>query len=232
MITIENLTKRFGNKTVLNDISLQLEDKNYALLGPNGSGKTTFFRILVELLKEDAGSISVKNKNGADHLTIGYLPQKFGVFPYLTVEEQLLYFAQLKYRKNDGIAWEQEVENAILQVHLTDQRQQKCRTLSGGMVRRLGIAQTLMGSPDLILLDEPTVGLDVTERMHLKSILNEINGKQTLMFSTHILEDIQDTCDHVIILHDAKIAYQGPLEQLEKPSLQDGYLSYIGEKAL
>lgn len=227
MVQIENLTKTFGKKTVLSEVSLNLENKNYALLGPNGSGKTTMFRIITGLLAKDYGTVSIDGKNIGKGIAIGYLPQNFGAFPHLTVEEMLLYLARLKSRKNDGIDWEDEVDKAVKMAHLEGQRSQKCRTLSGGMVRRLGIAQTLMGNPRLILLDEPTVGLDVEERMHMRSILDEINGRQTLVLSTHILEDAQDTCRDVVILHDTRILYQGGIEQLKKPTLEDGYLTLI-----
>ncbi len=229
MVQIDGLTKTFGKKTVLDDITLHLENKNYALLGPNGSGKTTLFRILTGLLNKDSGSIRIGGTDSIKNIPIGYLPQQFGTFPGLTVEEQLIYFARLKYSKCDGIEWEEETEKAIKTAHLTEQRCRKCRTLSGGMTRRLGIAQALMGNPGLILLDEPTVGLDVEERLRFKSILDEIRGRQTLIFSTHVMEDVEDTCEDVIIINDTHIIYQGELAGLRKPALQDGYLSLIRE---
>ena len=215
MIQIKGLKKRFGKKSVLDDITLTLQDQNAWLLGPNGSGKTTLFRIILGLIPSDGGSVRAAGK-GRRRPDIGYLPQHFGPFPHLTVEEQMQYFARLKEQKGDGIDWDAEVGRAIRLAHLEEERKKKCRALSGGMVRRLGIAQAIMGRPDLILLDEPTVGLDIEERLRLQEILNEIRGEQPLLVATHILDDIQNPKDEVIIFCGGKVAFQGSPEELKQ----------------
>lgn len=215
MIRIKGLKKRFGKKRVLDGITLTLNDQNAWLLGPNGSGKTTLFRIILGLIPSDAGTVKAAGKGGRKP-NIGYLPQRFGPFPHLTVEEQLWYFACLKAEKGDGIDWDAEVVRALQLAHLEDERRKKCRALSGGMVRRLGIAQAVMGRPDLILLDEPTVGLDIEERLRLQDILDSIRGEQPLLAATHILDDIQNPNDAIIIFCNRKLAFQGGPEELRQ----------------
>lgn len=214
MIRIKGLQKRFGKKLVLDGITLTLHDQNAWLLGPNGSGKTTLFRIILGLIPGDGGSVRAVGKGRRPN--IGYLPQHFGPFPHLSVEEQMQYFARLKAEKGDGIDWDAEVERALRLSHLEGERRKKCRALSGGMVRRLGIAQAVMGRPDLILLDEPTVGLDIQERLRLQEILDEIRGEQPLLVATHILDDIQNPKDEIIIFCGGKVAFQGSPEELKQ----------------
>ncbi len=214
MIRIKGLQKCFGKKLVLDGITLTLHDQNAWLLGPNGSGKTTLFRIILGLIPGDGGSVRAAGKGRRPN--IGYLPQHFGPFPHLSVEEQMQYFARLKAEKGDGIDWDAEVERALRLSHLEGERRKKCRALSGGMVRRLGIAQAVMGRPDLILLDEPTVGLDIQERLRLQEILDEIRGEQPLLVATHILDDIQNPKDEIIIFCGGKVAFQGSPEELKQ----------------
>lgn len=221
MFYINGLTKRFGKNTVFNNISLQLDNRNYGLLGPNGSGKTTLFRIIAGLLSAEEGNLQ---SDTGETLQIGYLPQKFGGFPNLTVKEQLQYFAYLKAKKGDGILWDAEIERAISLTHLEEQRDMKCSKLSGGMIRRLGIAQAIMGKPDLILLDEPTVGLDIEERLRLRNVLEEIQGHQPLIMSTHILEDVQMVCSDIIVLHNKEIRFQGTADDLKAAADHRVYL--------
>ena len=215
MIRIRGLQKRFGKKRVLDGIDLTLKDRNAWLLGPNGSGKTTLFRIILGLIPSDGGSVKAAGK-GRRRPDMGYLPQHFGPFPHLTVEEQLQYFARLKEAKGDGIDWDAEVERALRLAHLEEERKKKCRALSGGMVRRLGIAQAIMGRPDLILLDEPTVGLDIEERLRLQEVLDEIRGQQPLLVATHILDDIQNPKDEIILFCNGKVAFQGSPAELKE----------------
>lgn len=145
----------------------------YGLLGPNGSGKTTLLRMLAGVLQPTAGKIEI------DRNSIGYLPQKFGCFPELTVKEQLEYFACLK--KIPKKLHEEEIDRVLDIIHLSDRKKDACRKLSGGMVRRMGIAQALLGNPKILLLDEPTVGLDPEERNHFHSIIYKIKGKMSII---------------------------------------------------
>lgn len=214
MVRLDGITKRYKQKIVLDHISVELDNHAYGLLGPNGAGKTTLFRIITDLISPDDGTVTADNKKG--RLQIGYLPQKFGAFRTLTAREQLFYFARLKERKNDGIDWTAEVDRALELTHLTDQRNMKCGQLSGGMVRRLGIAQAILGRPELILLDEPTVGLDIEERVRLKEMLEELRGKQPILISSHIAEDIAATCQRVVVLQTGQIVFTGELEALSR----------------
>ena len=204
MIRIKGLKKRFGKKRVLDGITLTLNDQNSWLLGPNGSGKTTLFRIILGLLPSDAGTIKVAGKEGKKP-NIGYLPQHFGPFPHLTVEEQMQYFARLKEEKRDGINWDAEVERAIRLAHLEGERRKKCRTLSGGMVRRLGIAQAIMEDPEVILLDEPMNGLDNQGVEDIRKVLLSLRDKgKTILLASHSKEDIAVLCDTVTEMESGK----------------------------
>lgn len=212
MVNLDAITKRYGKRVVLDRISMELDNCTYGLLGPNGAGKTTLFRIMTDLIASNGGTLTADGKKKP--LQIGYLPQKFGAFRTLTAKEQLFYFAKLKQRKNDGIDWGREVQRALELTHLTEQSEMKCGQLSGGMVRRLGIAQAILGRPDLILLDEPTVGLDIEERVRLKEVLEELRGKQPIVISSHIAEDIEATCQRVVVLQKGHIIFSGTIEQL------------------
>ena len=212
MVRIDGITKKYGKATVLDQVSFALDCSTYGLLGPNGAGKTTLFRIMTQLISSNGGTITIDGRE--KELSIGYLPQKFGAFRSLTAREQLLYFAKLKQRKHDGINWEEEVDRALELTNLTDEKDKKCGKLSGGMVRRLGIAQAILGKPDLILLDEPTVGLDIEERARLKDVLLQLRGTCPMMISSHIAEDIASTCLQTIVLDKGKVIYSGEVEQL------------------
>lgn len=196
---IRGLTKKYGKKSVVDEVDLSLDCKTYALLGPNGAGKTTLIRMLAGVLKPTSGSISQDlNKE-----SIGYVPQRFGCFPDVTVYEQLQYFCFLK---NISVREEKEQINSVLKlVHLTDKKDIRCKKLSGGMIRRLGIAQALLGSPRLLLLDEPTVGLDLEERLRFNQVITSLQGKSTIMISTHQTEDIRDICSQIIIMNNGRI---------------------------
>lgn len=206
MLCISNLTKKFGKKIVLNDISLKLEQGIYGLLGPNGSGKTTLMRCVTGIYKY-SGAVDVPS-------SIGYLPQKFGAFRNLTVNEVLEYFAELK-----GIPRSEQhgyIDDCLESVHLADRRNDKVRTLSGGMIRRLGVAQAILGNPPLILVDEPTAGLDPEERLRFKSLISQNRHSSTFLISTHIVEDVEALCDHIIIMQKGKVISQDTPENIRK----------------
>lgn len=198
MIEIEHLYKKYGKKDVVKDVSFTLDTSVYGLLGPNGAGKTTLLRLL-------AGVIYGKGKISypADCKYIGYLPQKFGCFPELTVYEQMEYFACMK--KIQKKERKDEIEKALEMVNLEDLKQVKCKKLSGGMVRRVGIAQAITGNPELILFDEPTVGLDVEERNRFIQIIAKLCGKTTILLSTHLVEDVKSVCKDIIIMNNGMV---------------------------
>lgn len=239
MIKIQNLTAGYGKKIVLSDINLELENQTYGIIGPNGSGKTTLFRVLTSFrmltskniltanLKICSGDIlvsdSCNNKKmiGKKNCQIGYLSQKFGCMPQLTVKEQLQYFCYLK--KIPASEEEYEISRVLDAVHMSEFANQKCKKLSGGMVRRVGIAQAILGKPQFILLDEPTTGLDIEERCHFYQIFHQLEGVCPVLVSSHITEDIVEGCTNTIILKTGTILLQEKTEKI-KPSLEEVYL--------
>ncbi|MFA0816118.1 MAG: ABC transporter ATP-binding protein [Anaerofustis sp.] len=211
MIQIKNLTKNFKKKRALDHVSVDFNNGIYGLLGPNGAGKTTLMRTMLGLYKVQEGEVIYNNeniKNNDAYLKdIGYLPQKFGLFKELTVYEMMEYIATLKRIKPN--LQKEEIESCISQVNLTEHRNDKVGALSGGMLRRLGIAQALLGDTKVIIVDEPTAGLDPEERVRFKNLLSEIKQNRIVILSTHIVEDIEAICDQIIIMNEGKIIASG-----------------------
>lgn len=196
MLKINDISKSYKHVQALSHINLELDNKIYGLLGPNGSGKTTLLRILAGVLKPDEGNIYTEKKG-----MIGYLPQKYGVFKEMTLYDQLYYYSVLKEIPKSDRA--ENIKSVLEDVNLEDMNQ-KCGSLSGGMVRRAGIAQAFLGQPDYVLLDEPTAGLDIEERLRFKQILLK-KRDYPIIVSTHIVEDVESVCDELIILSRGKI---------------------------
>lgn len=215
MLEIKELSKSFGKKKVLHNISCSLDTGIYGLLGPNGAGKTTLLRCVIGLYPFEKGEIRLDGRKITDiqrQVNIGYLPQKSGVFPGLTVEEYLRYFSNLK--KLDKTKTDAFIDEALEMVHLTEQRKMKGRKLSGGMVRRLGIAQAVLGMPELVIFDEPTTGLDPEERMRFKNIVRQMGKGTTVIMSTHIVEDVEAVCSRILIMKDGTFSMQGTQEEV------------------
>lgn len=217
MIKIKNVSKTFRPKKVLDQVSFTLENQIYGLLGPNGSGKTTLLRIMTHIITGD-GEMTYTNKQGEvvsfKDMHIGYLPQKFGLYKELTLHEQMNYFACLKdIPKNERSS---EIQRVLEAVNMYEELDKKCGTMSGGMIRRIGIAQAMMGNPDIILFDEPTAGLDPEERLRFKSILTQMRGQCPIVLSTHIVEDVESICQAILILKKGKIIFDGSLVQLKE----------------
>ena len=217
MIEIRNVNKSFKTKKVLNHISLNLNNQTYALLGPNGSGKTTLLRIITNIIQGE-GEIVYKNKDDTivslKDIHIGYLPQKFGLFKEMKLIEQMNYFACLKDIDKDNRA--NEIQRVLEAVNMENELDKKCGDLSGGMIRRIGIAQAIMGNPDIILFDEPTTGLDPEERLRFKSVLSQLRGQCPIILSTHIVEDIESVCQSVLVLKNGEIIFNDNLENLKQ----------------
>lgn len=217
-LVIENISKSFGRKNILNQINLRISSGSFGLLGPNGAGKTTLMRLLATILKPDSGNIRMGNFVWSKHpdairQIIGYLPQNFGVFRNVTAAECLDYIASLKgiRHKNER---RNQIEAVLGQVNLTDERKTKVGHFSGGMKRRLGIAQALLGNPKMIMVDEPTAGLDPEERIRFRNLLREISLDRIVLISTHIVEDITATCDGVAVLHKGSATQFDSLSRL------------------
>lgn len=214
LLKIQNLTKKYDNGVLaLDNLSLKIKPGMFGLLGPNGAGKSTLMRTLATLQEADSGEIYLGNidvLNQKDELrkVLGYLPQDFGVYPWLTAENFLNHLARLK-----GIGSSSErkqiVSELLEKVNLHEKRNKKLKTFSGGMKQRFGIAQALLGNPKLIIVDEPTAGLDPAERVRFHNILSELAEEIIVILSTHIVEDVKDICDQMAITNHGKILREG-----------------------
>jgi ABC-type multidrug transport system ATPase subunit len=219
-IEIHGLSKRYrGNKEALRDVSLDIGSGMFGLLGPNGAGKTTLMRILVTLMKPTSGQVTIDGfdllkKRKEIRRMLGYLPQEFSVFSRLKTWEFLDYTARLGGVRSTKQRLE-KVDRMLEEVGLFDARERKANKLSGGMKRRLGIAQTLISDPRIMVVDEPTVGLDPEERLRFRNILADLSRKDMIVIlSTHIVGDISSTCTDMAVLNDGKIVFNGSPESL------------------
>lgn len=220
MLEIRDLSKTYANGVqALRNVSLQIPTGMFGLLGPNGAGKSSLMRTIATLQDPDSGSIQLDgldvlaNKPAARRL-LGYLPQEFGLYPKVSAEAMLDHFAVLK-----GVVAGGErkalVEALLQQVNLWDVRKRKLGTYSGGMRQRFGIAQALIGSPKLIIVDEPTAGLDPEERNRFLNLLAEIGENVVVILSTHIVEDVTDLCPRMAIISQGRVLLSGqPAEAL------------------
>ncbi len=216
MLKIDNLSKKFGRKKVINDLSITFESGVYGLLGPNGAGKTTLIRCITQLYSTDPAAITfdgtpVQRSDGyLSH--VGYLPQKFGLFRDLSVYDAMAMLADIKRIPRGGI--KDEIYRCVESVNLIDRINSKVKTLSGGMVKRLGIAQALLGDPEILIFDEPTAGLDPEERLRFKLIVSKLDRSKTVIISTHIVSDIETTCDRVVVLNSGNVDFSGSCDDL------------------
>lgn len=210
MINAEKLTKHYGKVQALRRIDLDIGTEVFGLLGPNGAGKTTFIRIIATLLPPTSGRATVFGHDVVhDKIPIrkmlGYLPQEYGAYPSLTGREYLEYIAILKGIRRP----KRQIEELLSQFHLTEVAKRKVTSYSGGMLRRLGIAQALLGNPKVLLVDEPTGGLDPEERVRFREFLMGLGGERIVVLSTHLVEDVAMACDRLAVLRQGEIAYQG-----------------------
>ncbi|GAB3290564.1 ABC transporter ATP-binding protein [Hymenobacter humi] len=217
-LAIRNVSKRYANGVqALDNVSLDIPPGMYGLLGPNGAGKSTLMRTLATLQEPDAGQIflgdiDVVNQKEAVRQTLGYLPQEFGVYPKASAEELLDYFAVLKGITNR--AERRATTEALLrQTNLWDKRKQKLGGYSGGMRQRFGVAVALLGNPTLLIVDEPTAGLDPAERVRFLNLLSELGENSVVILSTHIVEDVSELCTNMAIINQGQILLEAqPLE--------------------
>jgi ABC-2 type transport system ATP-binding protein len=209
-LKIERLSKTYPNGVhALRDVSLTIAPGMFGLLGPNGAGKSTLMRILATLQEADAGrvrlgDIDVLRDKEAVRRTLGYLPQEFGLYPRATAEEMLDHFAVLK-GVTDGRERHDTVQSLLQQTNLWEARHRRLGTFSGGMRQRFGIAVALIGNPRLIIVDEPTAGLDPAERVRFLNLLSELGENAVVILSTHIVEDVSDLCTRMAIIHRGRI---------------------------
>lgn len=215
-IVMEHVNKFYGKKQALKDINLTIEQGMFGLLGRNGAGKTTLMKILATLHGKQSGSVTVcgipiESAKEVREI-IGYLPQDFSMYPAMTVWEALDYLGALseipKRERRDRI------DRLLKKVNLSDERHKKVRSLSGGMKRRLGIAQALVHEPRVLIVDEPTAGLDPEERIRFRNLLCEVAQERIVILSTHIVGDIEATCENLAVLNEGEILWKGTLEEI------------------
>jgi ABC-type multidrug transport system ATPase subunit len=238
MIEIKQLTKTYaGNVHALRGIDLDIGAGMFGLLGPNGAGKTTLMRILAGLLRPTRGQaqafghdLNTPGGKQAVKALLGYLPQELGLYPDLTAREFLDYVAILK-GVTDTRARRQQIDEVLDMVRLSEVADRRLKTYSGGMKRRVGIGQALLGAPRLLIVDEPTVGLDPEERVRLRNLLGDLATRATVILSTHIVEDISQSCNDLAVINLGQVLYRGsPRDLIAKTRGQVWHIVTAGER--
>ncbi|WP_377267701.1 ABC transporter ATP-binding protein [Peterkaempfera sp. SMS 1(5)a] len=218
-IEITDLTRRFGRTRAVDGVNLRTDTGVFGLLGPNGAGKTSLLRMLATVVPPSSGSMRLLERDPSEHRPrreirrrLGYLPQNLGYYPGFTVVDFVEYFALLKEMPPRQVP--KAVAAAVERVGLGDKAKAKLRTLSGGMLRRVGIAQAIVNDPELLLFDEPTAGLDPEQRVEFRSLLRELGQGATVVVSTHLVEDVGAACVEVALMHQGRIAFHGTPDEL------------------
>lgn len=216
MIEIEHLSKTYrGGVNALSNLSLTIGTGMFGLVGPNGAGKTTLMRILAGLLRPTSGRVTAFGHDLSTYagrhalkMNLGYLPQELGLYPNLNAYEFLDYMAILK-GITDGGERKRQIDDLLDKVRLTDGAKRRLKTYSGGMKRRIGIAQALLGNPSLLIVDEPTAGLDPEERVRFRNLLSDMARERTIILSTHIVEDISQSCNDLAVMRQGTVMFRG-----------------------
>ncbi|HEX4223491.1 MAG TPA: ABC transporter ATP-binding protein [Pseudonocardiaceae bacterium] len=218
-IDATELRVRAGRRMAVNGLDLRLGQGVHGLLGPNGAGKTTLIRALATVLRPAGGELALLGQGIGGRVDlrslrrrIGYLPQDFGYYKQFTVREFVEYMGWLK--EMDARQVPDAVQRAIERVGLTERAESRMKALSGGMLRRAGIAQAIVNSPDLLLLDEPTVGLDPTQRLEFRTLLRDLGQQACVLVSTHLVEDVAVACSNVVLMDEGKLVFQGTPEDV------------------
>ncbi len=228
-LSIDRLTKQYQNKIAVDRISLRLNTGIYGLLGANGAGKTTLMRMVCGILKPTSGTITFDGIDVSEERyrsMLGYLPQDFGYYPEFTGEDFLLYMAALKGMRKPQ-ARRKTVELLKL-VSLHDVAKKKIKTYSGGMKQRLGIAQALLNQPKLLVLDEPTAGLDPKERVRFRDLIKDLGKDSIVLLSTHIVSEIEHIADDILMMKSGQLIYQGKWTD-KSGNLEEFYLKQFEE---
>lgn len=231
-LVLDRVTKQFKNKIAVDRVSLSLKKGVYGLLGANGAGKTTLMRMMCGVLRPDSGQVSYDGilvEEEAYRDILGYLPQEFGYYPEFSAMDFMMYLAALK-----GMPKRRAKARSLELLELTGLSavaKMKIKTFSGGMKQRLGIAQSLLNDPKVLVLDEPTAGLDPKERVRFRSLIAKLGDDRIVLLSTHIVPDVEDIADVALIMKDGSIIHNGRLDgtgHAERP-LEELYLSYFSE---
>lgn len=214
-LSFEHISKLYGDTAALQQIDLTLGSGVYVLLGPNGAGKTTLMRIMTDLLAPSTGRVLLDGQDiavmgAAFRKKLGYLPQDFGVYPNFTAEQFLLYIARLKGLSK--FEAKRQTDDLLRIVGLEDKKQKKLKGFSGGQRQRVGIAQALLGDPEILVLDEPTAGLDPEERIRFRGIISDLSQQKLVLLSTHIVSDLEAVANEIILLR------KGVVLEMQKPA--------------
>lgn len=236
-----DIVKWYGHVIALDRTNLQISEGIHGLLGANGAGKTTFLRLLCSVLYPTEGEITLDGRNidnmGEQYRSLlGYLPQDFGYYPDFTAIEFMRYVASLKgipFRKSKARS-----EELLDSVGLLSAANKRLQTFSGGMIQRLGIAQAVLNNPRILVLDEPTTGLDPKERVHFRKLIKNFAENRIVILSTHIVSDLEDLADNILLMKEGKIIIQGDIPKLttqlgqgqKRATLEDVYMHYFGEE--
>ena len=228
-LCIDRLTKQYENKIAVDRVSLQLTNGVYGLLGAHGAGKTTFMRMLCGILKPTSGTVTFDGMDVSSEeyrAELGYLPQDFGYYPDFNGMDFLLYMASLKgLTKTEA---KRKSKKLLELVSLSDVAKKKIATYSGGMKQRLGIAQALLNDPKIIILDEPTAGLDPKERVRFRNLIKELGTESIVLLSTHIVSDIEHIADTVLMMKAGQIVFNGSADEID--DLEKFYLDEFEEE--
>jgi ABC-type multidrug transport system ATPase subunit len=225
-VEIHDLTRRFGRHQAVSGVDLEIDSGVFGLLGPNGAGKTSLFRMMATVIPPTSGTLRLLGRDPSNHnerreirRRLGYLPQSLGYYPRFTVVEFVEYFALLKEMPPARVS--KAVAAAVEKVGLGDKARARLHTLSGGLLRRAGIAQAIVNDPELVLLDEPTAGLDPEQRVGFRTLLRELGESATVVVSTHLVEDVGAACSRVGLMYSGRIAFSGTPGELA--GLGDGH---------
>lgn len=218
-LELAGLSKTFKNKTAVKDVTVSLGHGVYGLLGENGAGKTTLMRMLCGILEPTAGSIlcdgiPIRQLGGDYRMLLGYLPQEFGYYRDFTALRFLNYIAALKALPEDYAG--NRIEELLELVGLADEKKNKLKTFSGGMIRRVGIAQALLNDPEILVLDEPTSGLDPGERVRFRNIISSLGKDRLVLLSTHIVSDVEYIADNIMLMKNGELLHMGDESQILK----------------
>lgn len=237
MIEVSKLTKRFGDRVAVDHISFSAKPGEVVgLLGPNGAGKTTTMRMLTGFIPPTEGTAAIAGHDVIEdsleaRRNVGYLPERVPIYPDMTVREFVTFWARLRGRYQTARS---RADAVIEQVHLGDRRNTLIRNLSKGMRQRLGFAQAMVHDPPVLILDEPTIGIDPQQVIEVRETVRALGKTKTVLFSTHILSEAEQVCDRVVIIHEGKIVAQGKPADLKRKlrpdaTLEDVFISIVGK---
>lgn len=229
-LVIDRVSKQYKNRIAVDRVTTKMTKGVYGLIGENGAGKTTLMRMICGILRPTGGTIMLDGIDAGEEAyrdRLGYLPQDFGYYPEFHAEDFLIYIAALKGLSR---AHARKKAGELLElVALQDMRHKKIKTFSGGMKQRLGIAQALINNPELLILDEPTAGLDPKERVRFRNMIENLGKENIVLLSTHIVSDIEHIADKILIMKNGQMVYQGKWEH-DRGNLEEFYLEQFGRE--